>query len=85
MHISGLARVIPAPSEAVLIKLAGIAAQVDGMLAAENPLNRERVGIKTVKNDRRRTMEAVLVLLADRDVLAYLGELERLGLLPIKR
>jgi hypothetical protein len=85
MHVSGLARMIPIPSDAVLVKLAGIAAQVDGMLAAENPLNQERVGIKTVKNDRRRTMEAVLVLLADRDVRAYLGELEGLGVLPPER
>jgi hypothetical protein len=76
---------IPIPSDAVLVKLAGIAAQVEAMLAADNPMQKERVGIKTVKNDRRRTMEAVMVLLADRDVGAYLGELEGLGVLPPKR
>jgi hypothetical protein len=30
-------------------------------------------------------MEAILVLLADADVRGYIAELERLGLLPIKR
>lgn len=85
MHISGFARVIPTPSDAVLVKLAGIGAQVEELLASENPLNKERVGLKTVKNDRRRTMESILVLLADSEVRNYLRELERLGLLPAKR
>jgi hypothetical protein len=85
VHISGLDRVIPTPSDAVLVKLASIAAQVEELLASDNPLNKERVGLKTVKNDRRRTMESILVLLADRDVRAYVGELERTGILPVRR
>jgi hypothetical protein len=85
VHISELDRVIPAPSDAVLVKLASIAAQVEELLASDNPLNKERVGLKTVKNDRRRTMESILVLLADRDVRAFVGELERTGILPARR
>ncbi|HEV2036327.1 MAG TPA: hypothetical protein VGU71_19405 [Candidatus Dormibacteraeota bacterium] len=76
---------IPAPSDAALIRLASIAAQVEELLTPDNPLNKALVGIKTAKNDRRRAMEAVLVLLADAEVRNYLKELERLGLLPVKR
>lgn len=75
---------IPTPSDAVLIQLASIAAQVDEILAPDRPLGKARIGIKTVKNDRRRAMESILLLLADREVRNYLGELERLGLLPVK-
>lgn len=75
---------IPTPSDAALIRLASIAAQVEEWLAPDNPLNRVPVGLKTIKNDRRRAMEAILVLLADSEVRNYLGELERLGLLPVK-
>lgn len=74
---------IPTPSDAVLIRLAGIAAQVEEILAPDNPLKKAPVGIKTVKNDRRRAMEAILVLLADSEVRNYLAELERLGVLPV--
>ena len=76
---------IPTPSDAALIRLASIAAQVEEMLAPDVPLNKSPVGLQTVKNDRRRAMEAILVLLADREVRNYLSELERLGLLPVKR
>lgn len=79
------ARIIPTPSDAALIRLASIAAQVEELLATDNPLDKAPVGLKTVKNDRRRAMEAILVLLADSEVRNYLGELERLGLLPVKR
>jgi hypothetical protein len=94
MHISGFdhgrhpltsAGMIPEPSDAVLIKLAGIAAQVAEMLAPDNPLDKAPVGLTTAKNDRRRAMEAILVLLADSELRNYIGELERLGLLPAKR
>jgi len=72
---------IPTPSDAVLTKLAGIASRVDDMLAAENPARKAPVGVNTVKNDRRRAMESILVLLADPEVRAYLAELERFGAL----
>jgi hypothetical protein len=73
------------PSEAVLIRLATIAARVEELLAADQPLGKAPVGLNTIKNDRRRAMETVLVLLADPEVHTYLAELERLGLLPVKR
>ena len=72
---------IPTPSDAVLTKLAGIVRRVDDMLAADNPAREVPVGLNTVKNDRRRAMESILVLLADPEVRAYLAELERLGAL----
>ncbi len=75
---------IPTPTDAVLIKLAGIVAQVEEVLAPDNPVGKARVGLSTAKNDRRRTMEAILVLLADSEVRNYLAKLERLGLLPAR-
>ena len=72
---------MPTPSDAVLVKLASIAAQVDELLTPENPLDKPRVGLATAKNDRRRTMEAILVLLADAEVRSYLAGLKRLGVL----
>ena len=75
----------PKPSDAVLVRLASIAVHADGLLAPEQPLAKARVGITNVKNDRRRTMESLLVLLADPEVRAYVDELERLGLLQAKR
>ena len=76
---------VPTPSEAVLIRLASIAAQVEHLMAFDNPLDKAPVGLKTIKNDRRRAVEAILVLLADRELRNYMGELERLGQLPAKR
>ena len=73
---------IPTPSDAVLIRLAGIAAQVEEVLTPDNPLNKVPVGLNTAKNNRRRAMEAIMVLLADSEVRNYLAELERLGVLP---
>ena len=73
---------IPVPSDAALVRLAGIAAHAEKLLAAGNQIEKAPVGLTTIKNDRRRTMEAVLVLLADPEVRNYLAELERLGLLP---
>ncbi len=91
MHISGSVRGdgplsgaggIPAPSDAALVRLAGIAAHAEKLLAAGNQIEKAPVGLTTIKNDRRRTMEGILVLLADPEVRNYLAELERLGLLP---
>jgi hypothetical protein len=76
---------IPSPSDAALIRLAGIAAHVEELLAPDHEMQKAPVGLRTIKNDRRRTMEAILVLLADPEVRNYVAELERLGLLPVKR
>ena len=76
-------RIVPTPSDAALIKLATIAVHVEEVLAPDKPAANSRVGLKTVKNDRRRSMETILVLLADPEVRDYLAELERLGLLPL--
>jgi hypothetical protein len=76
--------IIPTPSDAALIRLAGIAAQVEELLAADRQTEKAPVGLRTVKNDRRRTMEAILVLVADPEVRDYVAELKRLGLLPTK-
>ena len=76
---------IPRPSDAVLIRLAEIAAHAEEMLAADQPTRKAPVGITTIKNDRRRMMEAILVMLADADLREYIAELEKLGLLSVKR
>jgi len=76
---------VPEPSDAVLIRLAAIAANAGELLAADQQVQKAAVGLRIIKNDRRRTMEAILVLLADADVRRYLAELEKLGLLPVKR
>ena len=76
---------IPKPSDDVLIRLAGIAFNADELLVADQQVQKAAVGLTTIKNDRRRTMEAILVLLADADLRRYLAELEKLGLLPVKR
>ena len=77
-------RSIPAPSDAALIRLATIAANAGELLAPDDPLGKQSVGLRKVKNDRRRTMEDLLVLLADPEVRSYLAELDRLGLLQVK-
>lgn len=71
---------IPTPSDTLVIRLASIAAQVEELLAAEHQTEKAPVGLTNIKNDRRRTMEAILVLLADPEVRNYLAELKRLGL-----
>jgi hypothetical protein len=76
---------LPTPSDAVLIRLAGIAAHAEELLAADQQTGKAPLGLTTIKNDRRRTMEAILVLLADDEVRKYIAELEKLGLLPVKR
>lgn len=74
----------PTPSDAVLIRLAGIAANAEELLAADQQIDKAPVGLRAVKNVRRRTMGAILVLLANPEVRTYLTELKRLGLIPIK-
>ena len=74
----------PTPSDAALIRLASIAAHVEELLAADHEIDKAPAGLRTVKNDRRRTMETILVLLANPEVRTYLADLKRLGLLPVK-
>jgi hypothetical protein len=76
---------IPTPSDEVVIQLATLAAHVQEMLAADHPLDKTPVGLTTAKNQRRRAMETILVLLADPGVRGYVAELERLGLVQVKR
>ena len=71
---------IPTPSDELVIKLATIAAHAGELLAADDQPEKARVGLTTVKNDRRRRMEAILVLLADAEVRNYLAALKKLGL-----
>ncbi|HET6312155.1 MAG TPA: hypothetical protein VFH00_14270 [Candidatus Nitrosotalea sp.] len=73
---------VPKPSDAALIRLATIAGYVEVVLIPDKPVVKARVGLQTAKNDRRRAMETLLVLIADPEVRDYLAELERLGLVP---
>ena len=75
---------IPAPSGGALIRLGGIAAHVEELMALDYQAEKAPIGLKTLRNDRRRKVEAILLLLADPDVRAYLAELKREGLLPVK-
>ena len=75
---------LPTPSDAALIRLATIAVSVEEWLAPDHQPSKPRVGLQTIKNDRRRAMETILLLLADPEVRDYLAELERLGLLQVK-
>ena len=74
---------IPTQSDALVIKLAAIAAHAQALLALDHPTDKAPVGLTTMKNERRRTAEAILVLLADAEVRNYLAELKRLGLVPV--
>jgi hypothetical protein len=67
---------VPRPSDAVLIKLARIATNVREVMAADHPSERLRVGLSKIQNERRRTVEKILVLLADPEVRAYLAQVE---------
>ncbi|HEY3086133.1 MAG TPA: hypothetical protein VGK28_11820 [Candidatus Dormibacteraeota bacterium] len=67
---------VPRPSDAVLIKLAHIATNVREVMAADHPSERLRVGLSKIQNERRRTVEKILVLLADPEVRAYLAQVE---------
>ena len=72
---------IPAPSESAVLRLATIAKHVEELLALDRKADRAPVGLMNLKNERRRTVEAVMILLADPEVRSYLAELERLGAL----
>ena len=69
---------IPTPSGAVLKRLAGIAVQVEELLAADQPAGKAPVGLTRIKNDRRRSTEQILVLLADSELKSYLAEVRAL-------
>ena len=73
---------VPIPSDAALIRLAGIAAHVEELMALDYQSEKAPVGLKTLRNDRRRKVEGILLLLADPEVRYYLAELKRLSLLP---
>jgi hypothetical protein len=75
---------VPAPSGATVIRLAGIAALVEELMALDYQAEKAPVGLKTLRNDRRRKVESILVLLADPEVRNYLAELQREGVLPSK-
>jgi hypothetical protein len=72
----------PKPSDAAVIRLARIAAYVEELMALDYQAEKSPVGLKTLRNDRRRKVEAILLLLADPEVRNYLAELKRLSLLP---
>jgi hypothetical protein len=75
---------IPPPSDEVVIRLVTVAVDVEELLMADNPVDKTPVGLRSAKNDRRRTMESILVLLADPRVREYVAELKRLGLVTPK-
>ncbi len=75
---------VRAPSDAALIRLAHIPAHVEELMALDYQAEKATVGLRTLRNDRRRKVEAILLLLADPDVRDYLAELDRQGLLPVK-
>jgi hypothetical protein len=65
---------IPTPSDAVVAKLAGIAVNAENLLASDQPSGKAPVGLQTMKDNRRRSGEKILVLLADPEVRKYLAE-----------
>ncbi len=69
---------IPKPSDAVILKLAEIASHVEQLLAIERQPDKLPVGMRTLKNDRRREVEKVLVLLADPELRNYLAQVRPL-------
>jgi hypothetical protein len=71
---------IPEPSDALVIKLASIAAHAEELMALDHPTDKAPVGLTTMRNERRRTAEAIMVLLADAEVRNYLADLKQLGL-----
>jgi len=67
------------PSDSVVAKLAEIVTHVEDVLAIDRPVDKPRVGMTNLKNDRRRAVERVLLLLADPDLRAFLGEVRSLN------
>jgi hypothetical protein len=76
--------IVPTPSDDVAVRLATLAVDVEELLMADNPVDKTPVGLRNAKNDRRRTMESILVLLADPGVREYVAELKRLRLVTPK-
>ena len=77
-------RKVPTPSDAVITKLAWIAERVRELMALDSPVGKAPVGLNTIRNERRRTVEAIMLLLADPELRSYLEEMESLGLLQVK-
>ena len=69
---------IPRPSDAVLTRLAVIAVRIEELMAFDQPRSKAPVGLTTIKNDRRRCVEQVLVLLADPELKNYLAKVRGL-------
>lgn len=69
---------IPRPSDAVLQKLATIAVQAEEVLVADHERDKAPVGLRTFRNDRRRSMEQILILLADPELKSYLAEVREM-------
>ena len=69
---------IPRPSDAVLTRLAAIAVRVEELMAFDQPRSKAPVGLTTIKNDRRRSVEQVLVLLTDPELKNYLAKVRTL-------
>lgn len=69
---------IPQPSDAVLTRLATIAIHAEEVLVADHVRDKAPVGLTTFKNDRRRSMEQILILLADPELKSYLAEVRDL-------
>jgi hypothetical protein len=76
---------VPRPTREVLVRLATLAAHVQEALTVDHPLDKTPVSLSTARNQRRRAMETILVLLADPGLCDYVSELERLGLVNVKR
>jgi len=69
---------MPQPSEAVLKRMATIAIHAEEVLVADQAREKAPVGLRTFKNDRRRSMEQILILLADPELKSYLAEVRTL-------
>ena len=65
---------IPKPPDVVVVKLAQIAGYVEDLLAIDRQADKAPVGMRTLRNNRRRVVEKVLILLADRQVRSYIAE-----------
>ena len=57
-----------------MLKLAAIATHAEQWLVADHAPDKARVGLRRARNDRRRSFEHVLVLLADPELKSYLAE-----------
>lgn len=67
------ASAVPRASDAVALRLVEVVLHVEKTL--EGDRHTERVGLSTIRNERRRAMEAILVLLKDAGLQSYVAEL----------